>query len=336
MAQAANDLLAAWRAIMESGEEQPGWRSIPLGPGGQLRAGVLFPERNEALIAGFGTKRKLLQTELPAGRGFLVQQIQSPGLDNNHSWFSLSRRDGADSELFLTMTCSVLDSLGGNESSASEDALQIVFMQRIRAWQRFMQRSAGLDRESETGLHGELVVLDHLLDDGCAPMDAVAAWEGPLEALHDFILGSVAIEVKTTTARSGFPVTVGSLEQLDTPSDHRLVLAGIRLCEQQDGHTLPERVARMRMRLAPAASAAQAFETRLLSAGYLHTDAEQFSRRLSFVERRNLQVTETFPRLARSLVSPAIREARYKLDLDMVNAPRLDQDELKAALGLKS
>jgi len=336
MAQAADELSAAWRALSEGGTDEPGWKSIALGSAGRLRAGVLFPEKTEALIAGFGTSRKLLQAELPAGRGFVVQQIQSSLLDGNRRWFSLSRREGADPGLFLTMSCNILDSLNDTESLQSEEALQAAFMQRIRAWQRFMQRSTGLDRESETGLHGELIVLGHLLDDGLGAVDAVAAWEGPLDALHDFFLGAAAIEVKTTTARSGFPVTVGSLEQLDIPGDRRLLLAAVRLGEQQGSPTLPERIEDMRKRLAPIAPAAQAFETRLLGAGYLDSDAAQFSRRLALAERRNFEIGEGFPRIARSLVHPAVRDARYELDLDLVEAPKIEQAEFNDILGLKA
>ena len=334
MALPTDELATAWRALKESHDQREGWRSIALANvGAFIKAGVTFPDGNEAILAGFKVDRAVAASELPSGRGFTVQQVHSPDLDRDRKWFSLSRREDANRGLFLTMAHNVVVTLASHANLDDDEVLLSRFLQRIRAWQKFMERSSGLDHETETGLHGELIVLQQLLDGGYSASEAVGAWLGPLDSLHDFSFGVAVLEVKTTVARSGFPVTIGSLEQLDLAPGLRLFLVGIRLCTQQDGLTLPERIAGTRERLAAHAGAVAGFESRLLAVGYSDGDSETFSRRLSFVERRNLEVIPAFPRLARSLTDPAVLDAKYKLDLDMIAAERLSDVRLYELLG---
>ena len=78
-----------------------------------------------------------------------------------------------------------------------------------------MVGTAYLSQEAEVGLFGEMVVLKALLEAGVPVEVVLNAWQGPLDGLHDFLIGSGAIEVKTTLSTNGFPATVNSLEQLD-------------------------------------------------------------------------------------------------------------------------
>lgn len=332
MALPTDELAVAWRALKASDDQREGWRTIGLANGQpSVKAGVMFPDRGEAILAGFILDRAVKPSELPTGRGFTVQAVHSPDLDPARKWFSLSRREDADGGLFLTMAQNIVETLAS--SDLDDDALLARFLQRIVAWQMFMERTGGLDRETEIGLHGELVVLQDLLDEGIPAARAIEAWAGPLGALHDFTFGSAALEVKTTAARSGFPVKIGSLDQLELSTAPRLFLVGIRMAVQQDGLTLPERIRATRERLTAHRGAMAAFETRILAVGYSDADSERFSRQLALVERRNLEILPDFPRLARSLTSPAILNAKYELDLDLIAAERLSNDRLRELLG---
>ena len=83
-------------------------------------------------------------------------------------------------------------------------------IRRLEAWQVCLRaRRSGLEREEQTGLLGELAVLD-LLAEETGLARAIAAWTGPLDALHDFQLSwGVAIVVKSLP--SVFPITSVSL-----------------------------------------------------------------------------------------------------------------------------
>ena len=109
------------------------------------------------------------------------------------------------------------------------------------------QRDGVLGPEAEVGLVGELDVLDSHARAGHAA--ATQPWRrgrGPSDGLQDFVLGTGAIEVKTTmSAPSGFPAThriARSAGRLDCVSRSSWRQCGST--RSQPGTTLPERVER--------------------------------------------------------------------------------------------
>ena len=60
-------------------------------------------------------------------------------------------------------------------------------------------------------------------------INTLDAWQGPLNGLQDFFIGTGAIEVKATIAPQGFPAKISSLDQLDETQRQPLFLAGVRL-----------------------------------------------------------------------------------------------------------
>lgn len=326
---------AAWRALADdvTGPVE-GWRSISLTerPGLALLAGVRFPSREEALLASFrGTA--VTAGELPEGRGFSVDVVTGIAGAADASWFALTRAPSASLELFGAMAEDVTGLvLRTKERSAGQ--LAQLFLGRIRAWQAFMSRT-GEDRlgpEQELGLTGELTVLEALLDTGLSESDGIHGWHGPLQGLHDFELGSGAIEVKTTLSGTAFPARISSLEQLDDALTAPLFLAAVRATLSSHGSTLPERVSRLRDRL--SGDAAATFERRLLQAGYLDGHAADYDRRLEVAAPRIIIVGDAVPRLRRTDVAAAIRSAEYELDLDAVTTAPIAMSEMLSRLGV--
>ena len=76
------------------------------------------------------------------------------------------------------------------------------------------------------------------------------------------------------------------------------------------------------------------FETLLLRAGFLRAFSDRYKRRLAHSETRILLVDGEFPALTRNNVNPAIRKARYELDLDLVSAPRMELNRALEKLGV--
>lgn len=111
------------------------------------------------------------------------------------------------------------------------------------------QGREGLGPEKELGLVGELRFLNLLLDAGILQFTAVDAWKGPHDGLHDFQIGLGSVEIKSTMIPDGFPVRIGSLEQLDDTNCPPLFLAGLRFSTQEAGKTLTELVDATRQRL---------------------------------------------------------------------------------------
>ena len=164
-ANSEQDILRAWRALSESvPEHDAGWKTIALQPANlNVRAGIRFPEREEAVLAGFSNVGPV--TELPKGRGFRVTEIALDTPDNPRRWYGLSRQAGADPAMFLLMVLDVLSVL----HTVDRDSEKLrKFMNRIYAWQVFMEKRHDrvLGEEAEIGLHGELLVLEFLLRKG--------------------------------------------------------------------------------------------------------------------------------------------------------------------------
>lgn len=146
---------------------------------------------------------------------------------------------------------------------------------------------------------------------------AIDAWQGPLDGLQDFMPGDGGIEVKATLLVGGFPATISSLEQLDDSLRQPLFLAAVRLALHAMGMTLPAKSDAIRARLKDNQAALELFDARLMQAGLLRTATERYTRRFSHVSTTVMPVSDSFPRLTRAHVHPAIRKARYEVDLDL-------------------
>lgn len=317
---AAGQLRSAWRAL--AGQSRgDGWATIPLHTAApcQVLAGRRFPGSEETLLVGFRAPLPP-PASLPEGRGFRVERPPE-SLDRGHHWLALSRQPIGNLDLFSAMAADLIELLS-SARTADHDQLSRLFLGRIRAWQAFMEkdRTGILGLEAEIGLYGELLVLGALLDAGIAAPDAIEAWRGPLDGLHDFELGTGSIEVKSTLATSGFPATIWSIEQLDDTVRQPLFLAGIRLALNGTGHTLPELIAGLRHLMRDQPEPLATFENRLLQAGYLDPFADHYLRRFTTVRMILLAIDSRFPRLTRAAVPAAITKLWYVVDLDLVPA----------------
>jgi hypothetical protein len=216
------------------------------------------------------------------------------------------------------MVQDIIDTL--HESGASsEDRISQLLFSRIRAWQDFMRRDTDgvLEPEAELGLVGELLFLQLICRAKVPPTIPITGWVGPMRGIQDFVLGSGAIEVKTTIAVNGFTATIDSLDQLDDGKRQPLFLAAVRVRLDERGLSLPGIIDETRTMITDPFDKG-AFDTKLLHAGYLDVTAAQYTRHFVYHQTRVFRITERFPRITRYAVSPAIIAVRYQLDIERV------------------
>lgn len=331
----AGELRLAWSALAGQGTSD-GWMTIALGRAGlRFRAGVVWPGGHETLLVGFNGIAQPRKADLPEGGGFLVQTVPEASGNGFDRWIGVTRQAGAPLDLFEQMAADIISSLSGHPDRGEVWLLGLL-LARIRAWQDFMRRPRNgvLAPEAELGLAGELVVLEGLLAAGVEPRRAVDAWQGPSGGLQDFLADVHGLEVKTTLSVNGFPARISSLEQLDDSQGRPVLLAGVRLCLQAGGRTLPDIVEALRAQLAPVAPAQSTLELQLLKAGFFDVFAPDYVRRFDLVDIRVFAVDDAFPRLARSEVRPEIRAAEYEIDLDLVTTPATTLDHALSAHGV--
>ncbi len=318
-----DSLRGAWVALAGQGGSGEGWRTIPLATSGgvPLLAGRRFPGDEEAVLVGFSSTLVPADHLLPRGRGFRVEKIAGWKVGAARDWVCLSRDPGGTLDLFASMASDVAEMLSTFRKSSEQEVLQVL-LGRIQAWQDFMARRLDcvLSAEAEVGLFGELWILKRLLASGVGASTAVEAWLGPLDGSQDFVQGRGAIEVKTTLSALGFPVIVGSLEQLDDSVKEPLFVAAVRLELSEAGATLPEMAAALRLNLNRDPAAAALFDGKVTRGGLFAAFVDQYRRRFIHKETLLLPVDRGFPHLSRTSVDPAIQKARYEVDLDTVRS----------------
>lgn len=329
-------LQTAWRALAGDGVTE-GWRTIPIEPLGahRLLAGRHFPGNEEAILVGFNSVHLPPDGQLPQGQGFRVERVRHKISGDAHAWIALSRQPVGSLDMFARMAEDVVGMLEDYRHVEDQTLFQL-FLGRIKAWQEFMHQARAeiLGPEAETGLVGELCFLKSLLERGLPAATALDGWHGPLDGLHDFLFGLGAIEVKSTVATHSFPATVGSLEQLDASLVSPLFLAGVRLVSDASGTTLPAIIDDILRGLEDKPEARGRFESLVLRAGFLRAFSDRYRRRFALADTRILLVDGVFPALTRNNVNPAIRKARYELDLDLVSVPDVGMDRALEELGV--
>lgn len=332
MAQQIDDISLAWGSLATANESS-GWRTIHIASVGPcaIAAGVLFPGKEEALLTHFSSSLVAPSDKLPESQGFSVTRVE-PNNDGR-AWLALTRKPTGSVELFVSMVTDVMRAMRA-EPHAEEAGLLRIFLGRIRAWQEFMRKGVqSLSPEAEIGLVGELCILQSIIDSGIPAAIALENWVGPFDGIQDFIIGSGAIEVKSTLSPLGFPAKIGSLEQLDTSTRQPLYLSGVRLQQVAHGQSLPEFVEAFRKMIQGDAEAERLFSDRLLAAGYFDVHADQFARRFDLAGVCNLEVDENFPRLTSGNVPVGVRRAMYEIDLDKVSGENHPMEQVLKRLG---
>ena len=334
MARQNNEIHMAWSSL-SSEESGQGWQAIALEPAGQLHlmAGRRFPENAEAVILGFPFKSIGVAEKLPESQGFAVERADLE--DKSHLWLALTRKLAGSIDIFLVMVLDVIRALDqAVAEGADETKLMKVFFGRVTGWQEFMRKGTQtLSLEAEIGLIGELLVLKEVVKAGVAAISAIESWKGPLDGVQDFEIGTGAFEVKSTISSSGFLAKIGSLDQLDDSTRQPLFLVGIKLKQTENGKNLPEIIESIRNEFQNNYEANGLLTDRLLAAGFFDSHAEQYSRRFELVEKRTLEVTDTFPRLTSGNVHVGILKTIYEIDIEKVQGVNLDFSDVLRKLG---
>jgi hypothetical protein len=330
-------LASAWRALSGKAEGR-GWKAIEIfsSPRCLVLAGRKGNGNEESLLIGIAGAPAPDESQLPRSQGFVFVRTDLAGDTSGHTWFALSRKANGQLPMFTLMAAD-LTSLVAKVALQDGPQIYTSLIARIRGWQEFMKRdrSGVLSADEEVGLIGELHVLMNLIAGGLSPVDAVDAWVGPDDGLHDFVIGTGGVEAKTTVAPVGFIAEIGSLDQLDDALYRPLYVAALRLSQSATGKTLPEHFEAI-LEETRDAGVAPLLESRLLSAGYVESMREHYTRRFILKELTYRLIDESSPRLTRSNVPVPVHRVQYSLDLDSVPVVASNFREISNSLGLSN
>ena len=278
-----------------------------------IDAGRRFPGCHEALIVSFPSTTGITAQGLPEGQGFDTAIMDPHPLVRDHRAIALTRRDEGSDDIFAVICVDLVRCMDSAGHGATPSEIIDILLDRMQDWQSFLARRRKLSAEAQIGLMGELVTLETILDRDMAPAAALRSWSGPMRAAQDFHLGSGAIEVKSTAAKTGFIAKINSVEQLDGERQPQFLRA-LRFEPVDGGDTLVAAIGRLRVRFEEA-GLAKGFEGLLMCSGYLDEHAPHYLRGLRLSEVKAFRVNVDFPRLCRADLPRAVRSASYTLDI---------------------
>jgi len=133
---------------------------------------------------------------------------------------------------------------------------------------------AGLTRDKEVGLFGELLLLEYLIKELGASV-ALKVWAGPLSEEHDFVFEEVHFEVKTTTSERRRHI-IGTAQQLAPLQGIPLWLMSIQITVSSGdlGRTLPRLVAAVRLAVGGHRAA---LDARLRACGWMDDEGDLYT-----------------------------------------------------------
>lgn len=184
-----------------------------------------------------------------------------------------------------------------NNSSLARRRLQNL----LHTWQEFFKGNRQpLGEQAQLGLMGELSVLNNLVLKQLKPQKALEAWKGPSRGLHDFVFELCHIEVKSSIGFNNRRFVIKGENQLSPPPEKQLYILNPVFEVYDDGRSLSDMVASVKMLISSDRIAMDIMETMLAKAGYHQVHSEYYlteGLKLSFSSIITYQVGDGFPRL---------------------------------------
>lgn len=331
------ELRTAWAAL-GSPDGHSGWRSITIDSHLALpiRAARRLPNGEQAILVGAHRPSLPHPVKLPSAKGFRLEQVEDIPEGDSFAWLAITLLDDKEQGIFEAMVLDLLDLLGGpTPSPQSPKSATGLLIERIKAWQEFMDRNeiGLLSASEEIGLVGELEFLHRMLHLGLDPVVAIECWKGPFGGNQDFQLGTGAIEVKATLAGGSFPAKISNLDQLDSSQISPLFLAALRLKQAPEGASLGDLASAIIARISHLSHTEVRFRLALMKAGFIESHSEKYLRRFVVELCQVFQVDQGFPRLTRGNIPPEVVHASYTIDLERIAKPHLEIREALHQLG---
>ena len=212
------------------------------------------------------------------------------------------------------------DIVAHTSTARTEREAVVAVVQRAWRWHYLLRkgRDSRLSIEEQKGLMGELLFLERVLLDRFGAGPSVDAWKGPLGAAKDFLLGTVAVEIKACRNSNGPVVSISSEHQLDETDLTALFLGVVDVrggdTGEGDAPTLTELVVHLEDRVrVDAPDILHQFHMRLFAVGFRKED--QYTERWSAGDIQLHRVRDDFPRLIPRTVPSVVTQVRYHLPM---------------------
>ncbi len=235
--------------------------------------------------------------------------------------------DSSLKDLFSSV-CSdlVYSSIG----SPTEEAAATRLINRLVRWSDLLREGAsgGMSFSARLGLLGELTLLENMLSKRLVSSESlITAWRGPDGDARDIALDTTSIEVKARMDSTKDTLKISSLDQLDT-EERKLALACFRFSAGDSGASLGSIANDISNLLSGLPATLRNFRRKLYLTGF-DPEADYVGERFSVTGVLYYQVLDSFPRLVRENVNPAIASATYEIMGSALNQYQLSESEFE-------
>lgn len=219
--------------------------------------------------------------------------------------------------VFVARTCDELDKI-----SDPQLAIRTV-ISLITKWKDFFSSSSYfLSPERQTGLYGELYLLQYFASEEICLGKTIASWTGSNKTNQDYEFGTIALEVKSSVAVDNSTINISNSRQLDDKGLDKLYLARLLFdVRQGETETLPKLIEAIKEIIQEKSPEYMLeFEEKLINAGYLKKHSELYNDRMYAI--RNLtfyHIKNDFPRLLESNLPIGVAKVSYQIDLQVCN-----------------
>lgn len=293
-------------------------------------AALRMPDGQKSLILGVhegALSSRDMTADSAAFRCFIAK---IDGLGDGQVGIVLTLNDVNYEDLFVLLLEDIIVT-AKKESSANKAVISI--FRTIERWRRFIERMAlgTLSDEEVQGLIGEIAILARLvLVHG--ERSAVMSWIGPNNAIHDFAIGGIELEVKAHQGNPAGGVWINDLAQLQPDATDSLYLVVPSVTPAGSaGFTLPQFVQQLKDILGSDTAVEELFSMKLATVGYLDSLANHYLRRYVIGDVSAFRVGDGFPTIAPCMVPSAVDKVRYRLRLAPLEPWRMD---VRAIIGL--
>ncbi|KZD25692.1 PD-(D/E)XK motif protein [Tardiphaga robiniae] len=305
------ELIEKWARVSASEPSGHEWRAVALNAIAPLRilVGVREPDNKIALILEAPLAEAPKEFIHFTANGLTVADQRRFGENIYRVAIVLERSEVRD--VFEVLAADIVTVVAS--ASNTKTAIRAT-TRRLEAWQACLRSGRrGLTLEEQIGLFGEVAVLE-MLGDAAGYKEAVAAWGGPLDSIHDFSARGIAFEVKSSTG-VGNRIQISTLNQLETEGLNQLLVVRLRLREDSNGITLNEYIGKIRVKIDEPSATDPDFGERLLRLGYLLSDSSLYENNRWVNEGfRFYEVMQGFPRLVNSDIPAGVIDGAYVID----------------------
>lgn len=232
-------------------------------------------------------------------------------------------------EVFLWFANDIVSTV----ENANGRSIKDLIMMRLSRWREFFQNGGetGLSREAQIGLFGELYFMKTMISNGLQLESMLSGWCGPDGYPHDYKLGSLDIEIKTSAAKNG-RIPISNEFQLDD-SNGRLYLAYLEADVRTQGEiTLPSLVEEIR-RLFETINSADLFDDKLVSAGYYEKQKSLYENTYyKCSEFLCFEVGQGFPRITPAMIPAGVDSVKYHIQLSACTNWQLEFAQITKSL----